>query len=312
MFEPATRLCATSPTIAPLSPSNDNPRSRIVYRSKRPCVGCSCHPSPALITEDFTPRAKASAAPAEGWRKTIISACIASIFRAVSSNVSPFTMLLDDGEKLMTSALSRFAANSNEVRVLVLGSKNRFTTVRPRSAGTFLMSRPVTSLKESAVSKINRISSTDRGAKLKRSLRLRLIVPSTSALGDHYPFVFAFFFQQNLDLFFPRRRNIFPDIRRLNRQLTMASIDQDGKLNFCRPSQIDQPIHRRTNSPARKQHVVDQHNNLVGNIERDRGLAENRLLLPQREFIPIEGNVQFSDRHLRCFNLLDPSHQPMG
>src|SRR5262245_45681458 len=132
-----------------------------------------------------------------------MSACIASILRAVSSKVSPLTTLLDDGEKLMTSALSRFAANSNDVRVLVLGSKNRFTTVRPRSAGTFLMSRPVTSLNESAASNINRSSSTERGAMLKRSLRLRLIVPSTSTPGNHYPFGFAFFFQQHQNLFFP-------------------------------------------------------------------------------------------------------------
>ena len=42
------------------------------------------------------------------------------------------------------------------------------------------------------------------------------------------------------------------------------------------------------------------------------GLAENRLLLPQGEVVPIEGNVQFADRHLRRFNLLDPPYQPMG
>ena len=38
----------------------------------------------------------------------------------------------------MTSALSRLAANSNDVLVLVLGSKKRLTTVLPRNAGTFL------------------------------------------------------------------------------------------------------------------------------------------------------------------------------
>src|SRR5262250_2139894 len=119
---------------------------------------------------------------------------MASILRAVSSNVSPLTTLLDDGEKLITSALNRFAASSNEVRVLVLGSKNRFTTVRPRSAGTFLISLPVTSLNESAVSKINRISSTDNGARLKRSLRLRLILSSASNLQNHDTVVFAIFF----------------------------------------------------------------------------------------------------------------------
>src|SRR4029078_4109934 len=225
--------------MATRSPLNGNPRSRIVYRSSNACVGCSCHPSPALITELFTPRASVSAAPADECLSTMISAFIASILRAVSSSVSPLTTLLEEGEKLITSALNRLAASSNDVRVLVLGSKNRFTTVRPRSAGTFLISRPVTSLNESAVCKISRISSTDRGAMLKRSLRLRLIVPSiSSGLGDYHPIIFAFFFQQHLDFFFAGRRNIFPDICGLDRQLTMSSIDQDGKLNFCRPSQI--------------------------------------------------------------------------
>ena len=42
---------------------------------------------------------------------------------------------------LSVSALSRFSAISNDVRVRVLGSKNRLTTVRPRSVGTFLIAR---------------------------------------------------------------------------------------------------------------------------------------------------------------------------
>ena len=128
------------------------------------------------MTEDLTPLAKVSAAPAAGWRSTMMSACIASMLRAVSSKVSPFTTLLEDGEKLITSALSRLAASSKDVRVLVLGSKNRFTTVFPRRAGTFLISRPVTSLNESAVSRINAISSGDSDARLTRSFCLRLTV----------------------------------------------------------------------------------------------------------------------------------------
>ena len=40
-------------------------------------------------------------------------------------SVSPLTILLVEGEKLMTSALNRFAANSKDVRVRVLGSKNK-------------------------------------------------------------------------------------------------------------------------------------------------------------------------------------------
>ena len=151
----------------------------------------------------FTPRARVSAAPADECRRTMMSACIASILRAVSSSVSPLTTLLEEGEKLITSALNRLAANSNEVRVLVLGSKKRFTTVRPRNAGTFLISRPVTSLNESAVSRINVISSADSEAKLSRSFRFRLIAPSpVHALRITTRSSSPVLFQQYLNVFF--------------------------------------------------------------------------------------------------------------
>ena len=56
---------------------------------------------------------------------------------------------------LSVSALSRFSAISNDVRVRVLGSKNRLTTVLPRSAGTFLIGREPTSFIASAVDERN-------------------------------------------------------------------------------------------------------------------------------------------------------------
>ena len=56
------------------------------------------------------------------------------------------------------SALRRFSAISNEVRVRVLGSKKRLTTVRPRSAGTFLIGLVPISFIASAVSRISEIS----------------------------------------------------------------------------------------------------------------------------------------------------------
>ena len=57
------------------------------------------------------------------------------------------------------SALSRFSASSNDIRVRVLGSKNRLTTVRPRSVGTFLIGRAPTSFMAIAVSRTRSISS---------------------------------------------------------------------------------------------------------------------------------------------------------
>ena len=60
------------------------------------------------------------------------------------------TALLEEAAMFTVSALKRFAASSKDVLVLVDGSKNRFTTVFPLNAGTFLMGRSEISLKDSA------------------------------------------------------------------------------------------------------------------------------------------------------------------
>jgi hypothetical protein len=81
---------------------------------------------------------------------------MASRLRAVSTRVSPFDTELPALATFTVSALSRFSANSNEIRVRVEASKNRLTMVLPRSAGTFLIGRSLTSLNGSAVSRIRR------------------------------------------------------------------------------------------------------------------------------------------------------------
>jgi hypothetical protein len=93
-----------------------------------------------------------------------MSGDIASRFRTVSISDSPFVTLEVAVAILSVSALRRFSAISNDVRVRVLGSKNRFTTVRPRSVGTFLIARPPISFMASAVSRISVISSASSPA----------------------------------------------------------------------------------------------------------------------------------------------------
>ena len=61
----------------------------------------------------------------------------------MSLRLSPLDTLEPLAEKLMTSAESRLAAASNEMRVRVESSKKRLTTVRPRSVGSFLTARSV-------------------------------------------------------------------------------------------------------------------------------------------------------------------------
>ena len=65
--------------------------------------------------------------------------------------VSPLTTL-DVADAIFTvSALNLFSAISNETLVRVLGSKKRFATVLPRSAGTFLTDLSETSESDFAV-----------------------------------------------------------------------------------------------------------------------------------------------------------------
>ena len=74
----------------PSGPSTRPWRWRMVKMSSRPCVGCSWAPSPALMTRHVEVLGAAGAAPrATEWRTTTTSTPIASMFLAVSMNVSP-------------------------------------------------------------------------------------------------------------------------------------------------------------------------------------------------------------------------------
>src|SRR5438105_9093901 len=133
-LERATRLCAMSPTMEIVLPSRLPSFSRRVSASSSAWVGCSCAPSPALMTLARTARDTARGAPAAGWRTTNTSAPIASRLRTVSCSDSPLLTLEASFWKLSTSAPSACAATSKELRVRVEASKKSVTTVRPGSS----------------------------------------------------------------------------------------------------------------------------------------------------------------------------------
>src|SRR5882672_4088239 len=104
------------------------------------------------------------------------SGAIASRLRAVSSNVSPLLTLEVETLMFTASAESRLAAISKEVRVRVDDSKKRLMTVRPRRAGTFLISRWEISRNVSAVSSRCVISPASSSRMPRRCLRLNCTV----------------------------------------------------------------------------------------------------------------------------------------
>ena len=167
----ATRECLTSPTMAMRSPPS-GPRSFwIVKQSRRAWVGCSCQPSPALITEQSTHEATCQGTPADEWRTTMASTPMASMVCTVSRSDSPFFTDDVDTEKFMVSADRPLAAASNDSRVRVDSSKKRETTVLPRRAGTLGMARWLTSTKESLTRSTSSIPSAPRSATDRRCPR---------------------------------------------------------------------------------------------------------------------------------------------
>ena len=115
----AVELVIVRPLIAPLA-------LRMVSASKSACVGCSCAPSPALITEPSTLRASSSTAPEAWCRTTRISGCMAFSVTAVSISVSPLRIEDEDTDMCrQVEAAGWYHANAVE-RIAVNIAYHRF------------------------------------------------------------------------------------------------------------------------------------------------------------------------------------------
>src|SRR5262252_1638099 len=205
----------------------------MVYMSSKPCVGCACLPSPALITCTCgaTWRAIRYGAPLDAWRTTNMSACIAVRLLNVSSSDSPLAVEERVMSRLKTSADRRRAAISKVVRVRVLFSKKRLNTDRPRSSGTLLTSRSAMLMKLSAVvrmrSRIARGSPSMESRWCNSPLRLScgLRPASVTALlqGEMQP---AFRVPRQLDTDRTRHFDRCPDNGCFDGQLAPTTIDE--------------------------------------------------------------------------------------
>src|SRR5215210_7356885 len=294
--ERATREWRMSPRMATRSPLKLPLRCLIVSASRSACVGCSCAPSPALTTAARQTRASWCGAPAEGWRMTMRSGDIASRLRAVSSSVSP--LVTEDAEELMltTSAERRLPAISKEVRVRVEGSKKRLMTVRPRSVGTFLISRSETSRNVSAVSRKCVISSAlipripskflcfstppifrprlppSRGHEKgghSRPPPLSFVLLPRRSLDDGDRLLAVEVVEHDLDDLALLRRHELPDEVGLDGKLAvlLAAVHEDGELDAARAAEVDELVERGADGAARVEHVVDEQDVLVFDVD---------------------------------------------
>jgi len=118
------------------------------------------------------------------------------------------------------------------------------------------------------------------------------------------------FFEAHLDHFLEIGRNVLPGVIGADRQLAMSAVDQNRKLNLARPAEIHQTVECGADCPAREQNVVHQHDSAAVDGKRNTGLLEDGLWADGGQIIPIEGDIERSDRRLAAGDRLDPRLQP--
>ena len=278
MFERTTRLCAMSPTIATFSPSIRPLRRRIVRASSSAWVGCSCAPSPALMTpqrelaRQHARHAGVGVADDDevrGHRRDVVRRVEQGL--ALATATSRSVREVDDvGRQPLLGDLERD-------RVRVEGSKKRLTTVLPRSVGTFLIGRSATSANDSAVDRMQ-LDLVDRelgdaeqvlaGQSIDSASRASAGSSFQPIAASHAPGL--------------RSRICTFDVRSVASKLTsITSVAEVGtfrpttsawignsrqprsistaRRTASRPAVVDQRVERRADRAAGVEHVVAQH-----------------------------------------------------
>ena len=231
----------------------------------------------------------------------------------------------------MTSAESRLAASSKEIRVRVESSKNRLTTVRPRRVGSLRTSRPAMACSSrsavdstcsavarfrspadsrcrgrwigAAARRCGRCRGRDRrlAGRRCRSHGCRHDAPWRGVAGGGYragqfDAVHAVDLDQvHGDVVTEGRRDVLADVVGADRQLPVTPIDQDGQLDDGRSAVIAQRVERGADRPPGVQDVVDQdHDGVIDAANGQSGFLQRTRWMPA-QVVPVQRDVQRSD-----------------
>src|SRR5262245_65521827 len=114
-------------------------------------------------------------------------------------------------------------------------------TVFPRSVGTFLICLWFTSRKVSEVSRMKLISSGERSAIPRRSLRFNGI--HSLLFNEQHLLHLVKLREHHFDDLFLGGRDVLADVICLDRQLASAAVNYPSKLHAARAAEIYSPLH---------------------------------------------------------------------
>src|SRR5215212_147089 len=171
-----------------------------------------------------------------------------------------------------------------------------FTTVRPRSVGSFFISRSSERAKLRAVASSRWTSSRERsaidsrcrrsgGAGGNRSSRMTRMSPMRFLLGsgNEQDLVDLVHLDElHLDALVPCGRQVPADVVGTNRKLAMTAVGEAGELDARRPAVVEESVDRGPDRAARVEDIVDEDDGspLEPKVEPRR--AHDRLGVPRR------------------------------
>ena len=214
-------------------PRSEPSRRRSVKTSSSAWLGCSCLPSPALITAAVGPAGDQLGGPGIGVadhdRRRVVGGegrdCVLQRLALVDRGARCLDRDEVGGEPLR-GELEGAARCGCSTR------RRALTTVRPRSVGTFLMSRRPTSAKLSARSRIASISSR-RAASMPAgsSCELASTAWGSEIVTSSTPSISS---RRTLTRSLAGGRQVLADVIGADRQLAVAAVAEHGELDALR------------------------------------------------------------------------------
>ena len=232
------------------------------------------------------------------------------------------------------SAERRLAASSNDDEVRVEDSKKTFTTSRPRSVGSFFVSRSWESAKDCAVASRRSTSSRSRSPTESR-WRRRGCARRQQLAGDD-PQMLAHDLASSAPSTSTTRsisstsssctwtrscacgREVLADVVGPDRQLAVAAVGEHGELDARRAAVLEQRVDRGADRAARVEDVVDEDHRAPLELEVELRVAHDRLAAPRSlavanvDVVAMEGDVELAEVELDAGALLDQAAQALG
>ena len=183
--------------------------------------------------------------------------------------------------------------------------------MRPRSVGTFLMSRRPTSAKLAARAMIRSTSARSRSSIASRCLIGLLLgggaatpsaaasIATSSALVD--------LLEPHEDALVAGGRQVLADVVGPDRELAVAAVGEHRELDPLRAAVVEQGVDRRPRGAAGEQDVVDQDHGAAVELEVEVRGVDDRLGagLAVGQVVAVEGDVEVAERHLGPGQLAD-------